>query len=358
MKGDFRYMLRAVTLARKGLGRTAPNPPVGAVVVRGSRIVGEGFHPRAGEPHAEVFALRQAGEAAGGATLYVTLEPCSHHGRTPPCVDAILEAGIARVVVGCVDPNPVVAGRGIRILRSRGVKVEVGVSRRQTAELIRWYASWMEKKRPYVIAKAAMTLDGRIAAPSGDSRWISSEESRALVHELRDRVDGILVGRGTVDMDDPLLTCRIPGGRDPLRIVVDPGYRISAASRCLGSRAVILTALDPEERPEIMQTGSRVIRLSTSPQQRFSWEDILSRLGEMGLHAVLVEGGSAVLSGLIRSRLVDELLVFIAPKLLGGGVPLVSWDAPGTIAESLPLVVSGVRLIGGDVLVSAHLVEE
>ena len=282
MKGDSRYMQRAVTLARKGLGRTAPNPPVGAVVVSGSRIVGEGFHPRAGEPHAEVFALRQAGDAARGATLYVTLEPCSHHGRTPPCVDAVLEAGIARVVVGSVDPNPLVACRGIRALRSQGVKVEVGVSRRQTAELIKWYASWVEKGRPYVIAKAAMTLDGRIAAPSGDSRWISSEESRALVHVLRDRVDGILVGIGTVVEDNPLLTCRKSEGRDPLRIVIDPGYRVPAASHCLGERAVILTARDPGERPEIVRTGSRVIRLTADREQRFPGKTSSLRSGGWG----------------------------------------------------------------------------
>lgn len=355
MKGDTRYMMRAVALARKGLGRTAPNPPVGAVVVRGSRIIGEGFHPRAGEPHAEVFALRQAGEAARGATLYVTLEPCSHYGRTPPCVDAILEAGIARVVVSCVDPNPVVAGRGIRALRRQGVKVEVGVARKQAAELIAWYRFWMEKKRPYLIIKAAMTLDGRIAAPSGDSKWISSEESRAFVHELRDRADGVLVGIGTVEKDDPLLTCRHPGGRDPYRIIIDPAYVIPPAARCLGERAIVFTAAEPQSRPEIIETGSRIVRLHADESGRFSWQDVLQELGSMGLHAVVAEGGSAILSSLIRSRMVDELLVFIAPKLLGGGVPLVAWDPPDTVAGAVPLVVTGARIIGGDVLVSAHL---
>ncbi len=355
MKGDTRYMARAVALARKGLGRTAPNPPVGAVVVRDSHIIGEGFHPRAGEPHAEVFALRQAGAAARGATLYVTLEPCSHFGRTPPCVNAILEAGIARVVVGSVDPNPVVAGRGIRTLREQGVKVEVGAARKQTAELIAWYAFWMGKKRPYLIVKAAMTLDGRIAAPSGDSKWISSEESRAYVHELRDRADGVLVGIGTVEKDDPLLTCRRPGGRDPYRIVIDPGYVIPPAARCLGERAVLFTAGDPQSRPEVIETGSRVVRLPADKSGRFSWQDVLHELGSMGLHAVVAEGGSSILSSLIRSRMVDELLVFIAPKLLGGGVPLVAWDPPDTVAGAVPLVVTGARIIGGDVLVSARL---
>ncbi|MFA5652627.1 MAG: bifunctional diaminohydroxyphosphoribosylaminopyrimidine deaminase/5-amino-6-(5-phosphoribosylamino)uracil reductase RibD [Desulfomonilia bacterium] len=355
MKGDTRYMMRAVTLARKGLGRTAPNPPVGAVVVRDSRIIGEGFHPRAGQPHAEVLALRQAGAAAWGATLYVTLEPCSHYGQTPPCVDAILDAGMARVVVGCVDPNPVVAGRGIRALRRQGVKVEVGAARKQTAELIAWYSLWMKKKRPYLIVKAAMTLDGRIAAPSGDSKWISSEESRTYVHELRDRADGVLVGIGTVEKDDPLLTCRRHEGRDPYRIIIDPAYVIPHTARCLGERAVIFTAGEPESRPEVMKTGSRVIRLPADKSGRFSWEDVLDDLGSMGLHAVVAEGGSSILSSLIRSRMVDELLVFVAPKLLGGGVPLVAWDPPDTVAGAVPLVITGARIIGGDVLVSARL---
>lgn len=355
MKGDTRYMMRAVTLARKGLGRTAPNPPVGAVVVRDSRIIGEGFHPRAGEPHAEVLALRQAGAAARSATLYVTLEPCSHYGRTPPCVDAILEAGIARVVVGSLDPNPVVAGRGIRTLRGQGVKVEVGAARKQTAELIAWYAFWMRHRRPYLIVKAAMTLDGRIAALSGDSKWISSEESRTYVHELRDRADGVLVGIGTVEQDDPLLTCRLRGGRDPYRIVIDPAYVIPPAARCLGERAVIFTAGEPQSRPEVLKTGSRVVRLPADKSGLFSWKDVLHELGSMGLHAVVAEGGSSILSSLIRSRMADELLIFIAPKLLGGGVPLVAWDPPDTVAGAVPLVVSGARIIGGDVLVSARL---
>lgn len=357
MKGDSRYMRRAVTLARKGLGRTAPNPPVGAVVVKDGHVIGEGFHPRAGLPHAEVFALNAASEDARGATLYVTLEPCSHYGKTPPCVKAVLEAGIARVVVGSVDPNPVVQGSGIRILRENGVKVVVGTARKETDKLISWYTKWMEQKKPFVIAKAAMTLDGRIAAPSGNSKWISSEASRLYVHELRNQVDAILVGIGTVTRDDPLLTCRVRGGRDPLRVIIDPRYAIPEKAKCLGDSAVVLTAADPQSRPGVVKSGVRVIRLPIGPDGHFLWEDILKILGEKGLHSVLVEGGSAILSSLIRSRLFDELLIFVAPRLLGGGVPIVSWKPPDTVAESLPLVISEARTIGSDVLITAHLEE-
>ncbi len=357
MKGDLRYMRRAVTLAQKGLGRTAPNPPVGAVVVKDGRTVGEGFHPGAGLPHAEVFALNSAGDDAKGATLYVTLEPCSHYGRTPPCVNAVMEAGIARVVVGSIDPNPIVAGRGIRTLRENGVKVVVGVGKKETDRLISWYTPWMERKRPFVIAKAAMTLDGKIAAPSGDSKWISSEASRLYVHELRNHVDAILVGVGTVLSDDPLLTCRIQGGRNPLRVIIDPRYVVPEGAKCLGNRAVVFTAKDPLSRPEIIESGVKVIRLEKGKDERFLWENILSILGGMGLHSVLVEGGSAILSSLIQSRLFDELRIFVAPKLLGGGIPLVCWEPPETIAESLHLVISEARTIGSDVLITAHLEE-
>jgi diaminohydroxyphosphoribosylaminopyrimidine deaminase / 5-amino-6-(5-phosphoribosylamino)uracil reductase len=357
MKGDSLYMKRAVACAARGMGRTAPNPPVGAVVVKDGVVVGEGFHPRAGQPHAEVFALNAAGEKARGATLYVTLEPCSHYGRTPPCTKAVIEAGIARVVVGSIDPNPLVAGSGVRILRENGIKVKVGVARKETDRLIRWYKPWMEKKRPYVIVKAAMTIDGRIASPTGDSKWISSEESRAYVHALRNHVDAILVGIGTVLADDPRLTCRLPGGRDPLRVIIDPDFRIPPAARCLGERALIFTAEDPETRPEVGKSGAKVIRLGRDGSSHFSWQEILEHLGSLGLHSVLVEGGGSVLSSLFQSRLVNELLIFVAPKMLGSGVPLVNFPAPDTIANAMPLVITEARIIGGDVLITASLEE-
>ncbi len=355
MNSDSTYMKQAISLAKQGLGRTAPNPPVGAVVVKNGRLVGEGFHPKAGMPHAEVYALRQAGYDAAGATIYVTLEPCSHYGKTPPCTEAIIKAGITRVVVGTLDVNPIVAGRGIERLRSSGIEVVVGVEQQACEDLIKWYAFWMKSRRPFVIAKAAMTLDGKIAALGGDSKWISSEKSRELVHELRNHVDGILVGIGTVLKDDPQLTCRTAGGRDPLRIILDKDFKVSGDARILGGNAVVFTARDPESRPEITRTGTDVVQMPLDSAGRFAWKDILAYLGERGLHALLVEGGSSILSGLILSKNVEKILVFVAPKLLGRGISLVDWDARERIADACGLVITGVQTIGGDVLIEASL---
>jgi diaminohydroxyphosphoribosylaminopyrimidine deaminase/5-amino-6-(5-phosphoribosylamino)uracil reductase len=355
MNAECTYMKQAISLAKQGLGRTAPNPPVGAVVVKDGHIVGRGFHPKAGLPHAEVYALRQAGADARGATLYVTLEPCSHHGKTPPCTEAIIDAGIARVVTGTLDPNPIVAGRGIERLRHSGIEVVVGVEQQDCQDLIKWYAFWMRSKRPFVIAKAAMTLDGKIATLSGDSKWISSEQSREAVHELRNHVDGILVGIGTVLNDDPQLTCRTTGGRDPIRLILDRDFKVSRTARVLGENCIVFTARDPESRPEITQTGTTIVQMPLDSAGRFAWKDILAYLGEKGLHALLVEGGSSIHSGLILSKNVEKILVFVAPKLLGRGIGLVDWKAPERIADASGLVITGVKTIGGDVLIEASL---
>jgi diaminohydroxyphosphoribosylaminopyrimidine deaminase/5-amino-6-(5-phosphoribosylamino)uracil reductase len=357
MDQDSVYMQEAITLAKQGLGRTAPNPPVGAVVVKDGCIVGKGFHPGAGMPHAEVYALDSSGDLAGGATLYVTLEPCNHHGRTPPCTEAVIRAGISRVVIGCVDPNLKVSGKGIERLRASGIRVDVGVCEEEAKDLITWYASWLRTSRPFVILKAAVTLDGRIAAAGGDSRWISSEESRMLVHELRDRVDGVLVGIGTVKNDDPLLTCRMEGGRDPLRIILDPEFEIAPEAKCLGEGSLLFTARPHDSRPEVTEQGTKVIRVEPDASGMLPWDRVLAHLGGMGLHAVMVEGGNGVYSSLLRSGLVDKLMIFIAPKILGGGIPLASLGSPESIAQSVKLVITGVRRTGTDILAEAVLEE-
>lgn len=348
-------MNEAIALARQALGRTAPNPSVGAVVVKDGQVVGRGFHPGAGMPHAEVYALRESGERARGADIYVTLEPCNHHGRTPPCTEAIIGAGITRVVAGTLDPNPVVAGKGIERLEAAGIRVDTGVCQEECRDLILWYGTWMEKKRPYVILKAAITLDGRIASATGDSQWISSEESRAYVHELRNRVDGVVVGSGTIGSDDPLLTCRMEGGRDPMRIILDPGLQTRLTAKCLGEGTVIFTLRQDDARSDLLDTGTRVIRMDPDASGMIPWSAALGCLGTMGLHAVMVEGGSGVYSSLLKSGFVDKVLIFVAPRILGGGIPLVDWGRPERIADALRLVITRTGMMGGDILVEGVL---
>lgn len=348
-------MSEAVALARRAVGRTAPNPSVGAVVVEDGRIVGRGFHPKAGLPHAEVYALEEAGDRARGATLYVTLEPCNHQGRTPPCTEAVIRAGITRVVAGTLDPNPLVTGKGVERLKAADVHVDVGVLGDECRDLIAWYAHWMEKRKPFVIMKAAITLDGKIAAATGDSQWISSAESRAYVHDLRNRVDGILVGAGTVGADDPLLTCRMEDGRDPVRIILDPGLETAPSSRCLGNGSLIFTLRPEDTWHEFTATGAQLVRMDPDPPGMIPWDGIFSRIGAMGFHAVMVEGGSGVYSSLLKSRIVDRVLIFIAPKILGGGIPMVDWGRPERIADALRLSITRTDVLGGDILVEGIL---
>jgi len=341
-------------LARQGLGRTAPNPPVGAVIVKDGRVVGSGFHPAAGQPHAEIFALKACKEDPRGATLYVTLEPCCHFGKTPPCTRAIIEAGMKRVVIATLDPNPVVAGKGRQELMDSGIEVCPGVGEDEAKKLIRWYTHWMHHKRPFVMVKAATTLDGRIAAAGGDSKWISSEASRLRVHTWRNEFDAVLVGIGTVLKDDPLLTCRIEGGRDPLRIIIDPELQIPAQALCLGERCLVLTAVKPEKRPDLAASGTKIVHLDAMAQGMLDWEAVLAHLGSLGLHSLMVEGGGGIYSSLLKTDLVDQVRIFLAPKLLGGGIPIIDWGKPQRIDQALGLVVQEVGMIGGDVLITAH----
>ena len=347
-------MKRAIELARHGLGRTAPNPPVGAVIVKDGRIIGEGFHPQAGLPHAEIHALQAATENPRGATLYVTLEPCCHTGRTPPCTEALIQAGLARVVIGAGDPHPMVSGNGAARLRQAGIAVEEGVCGQEVEELIRWYAHWTRHKRAYALVKAAITMDGRIAAFGGDSRWISSEVSRALVHARRNEVDAVLVGAGTVLRDDPQLTCRIPGGRDPIRVILDRDLLLSSKAKCLGPKCIVLTAQDPDSRPELSMGGTRIIPMKRNESGRISWREILELLGGLGFHAVMIEGGKGIYSSIIQAGLFDRFDLFMAPKLLGGGIPLLDLGALQNMDQALPLRINSARLMGGDLFIEAY----
>ncbi len=320
---DARWMRRAATLARRALGRTSPNPAVGAVVVRRGRVVGEGWTRPAGGPHAEVVALRRAGARARGATLYVTLEPCAHQGRTPPCTDAAIAAGVARVVVAVGDPNPLVRGRGIRVLRRAGIDVTTGVLAGEAGAVSAWFRHFIVARRPFVFLKLAASLDGRIATGAGQSRWITGPEARRWVHELRNRVDAVMVGSGTVLADDPALTCRVRGGRDPLRVVVDGRLRTSPRARMLRQRSpaatvVATTAASPVRRRQTLVRAGAEVLVVPGRGRHVDLEKLLHELGARGVVSVLVEGGGDLAAALLRARLVDRLAVLHAPIVLGG----------------------------------------
>ncbi len=320
-----RAMRRAVDLARGVRGRTSPSPPVGAVVVQGDRVVGEGATAPPGGPHAEALALAAAGEQARGATLVVTLEPCNHTGRTPPCTQAIQRAGIARVVVGARDPNPHVAGGGLEALANSGIATEVGLLEREADALIAPFSTLVTRGRPFVTAKWAMTLDGKIAGPRGGEA-ITGPEARAEAHRLRDRVDAVIVGSATARIDDPRLTVRpAPGdGRQPLRVILDSAASLPSDARMLGEAGSTLVMTSREsaaDRARLERAGAEVVRVAGGPEGRVELADALETLGARGLAHVLVEGGSRLLGALVAADLVDEVIVFIAPRLMGPGVP-------------------------------------
>lgn len=360
-----RWMNRAVNLARKGEGRTAPNPPVGAVIVQGGKLVGEGFHPRAGEPHAEVFALRQAGEAAGGATIYVTLEPCSHFGKTPPCADALISAGIKTVYVGATDPNPKVAGRGIERLRAAGISVHVGICDKECRQLIAAFKKHIETGLPYTVYKSAMTLDGNTATASGDSRWVSGGESRQRVHQLRNRVDAIMVGVDTVCHDDPLLNTRLDGeiAQDPLRIIVDSHLRMPLSSRILHQQSdaatIVATVCSDKDKVSALEdVGAEVLVLSED-QGRVSLPELWRELGDRNVQKLLLEGGATLAGAALNARLIDQLMLFIAPKLLGGVTQhgILNGASCNLMAEAIKLENHHFEQVGDDLLITGDIVQ-
>jgi len=330
---DFLHMRRALELARAGQGRVEPNPMVGCVVARGAEIVGEGFHRQFGGPHAEIEALHAAADRAAGATMVVTLEPCCHQGKTPPCTQAIIAAGIRRVVVAGRDPFAEVAGRGIDELAAAGLQVDVGLCEDEARRLNAPYFKLVETGRPWVIAKWAMTLDGKIATRTGQSKWISGEASRQVVHALRGRVDAIVIGARTALLDDPLLNARPPGPRVPVRIVLDTRAGLSSESQLVKTarQTPVLVAAGAEapvaDRRRLTEAGCEVL-VCDGDTQSARLESLLAELGRRRMTNVLVEGGAAVLGSFLDAGQIDEVHVFIAPKLIGGS------EAPGPIAGS------------------------
>ncbi len=354
---DIRWMTLALALARRAEGKTRPNPAVGAVVVRGGRLVGQGYHRKAGGPHAEVFALRAAGPRARGATLYVTLEPCSTWGRTPPCTEAILSAGIARVVVATGDPNPRHRGRGLALLRKAGLTVTAGVMEAEARALIRPFVSWVCRGRPWVTLKLATTLDGRIADAAGRSRWITGDAARRKVQALRRASDAVMVGVGTAIADDPSLLPRPALGRTPWRVVVDSTGRLKGSAKVLADDAcrqtiIATTGRCPESRQKsYARRGAHVLEIPARGR-RVDLPALMNALGERGIMRVLCEGGGELAAAMLHAGLVDELVIFMAPKVLGGtAVPAVA-GAGWTLADAPQFQVESVERLGADVMIA------
>jgi diaminohydroxyphosphoribosylaminopyrimidine deaminase/5-amino-6-(5-phosphoribosylamino)uracil reductase len=354
----------ALELAARGKGYTSPNPMVGAVVVKDGQIVGKGWHEKVGGPHAEVNAIDDAGEQAAGSTIYVTLEPCNHQGRTPPCTGKILSAGIKHVVMAMKDPNPDVSGGGADFLIRNGVTVESGVCEADALRLNEYFIKFINKKRPFVTLKCAATLDGRIATRTGDSKWVTGASARKYVHELRHAMDAIMVGVNTVKADNPSLNTRLEDkqGVDPIRIVLDSKLSIPENSKLLqipsGSDTLIITGNSEasSKRFAIEKAGVKVINAQLR-DGRIDLDALMNQLGKMGITSLLIEGGAQVAASALQAGIVDKINFFYAPKILGGddGVPMCSGAGPELMADSIPVRDMIVRQFDNDIMIEGYL---
>lgn len=329
---DRNFMEHALKLAARARGRTSPNPMVGAVIVQDGKIVGEGYHQRAGDCHAEIHALNQARESAEAGTMYVTLEPCCHWGRTPPCTDALLRAKLSTIFVAMRDPNPRVAGEGIRQLENAGICVQVGICEEESQELNEVFIKYITTERPFAILKSAISLDGKIATASGESQWITSEASQRKGHEIRAQVDAILVGIGTVLQDNPSLTTRLPGreNEDPIRVIVDSHARTPLGAKVFNpvsnaGTLIVVTQDAPLKRIQALRTAGADVLIVKQKEGRVCLETLMEELGRREITSLLIEGGAAINAAALEAGIVDKLMFFVAPKLIGGR------DAPGPI---------------------------
>ncbi len=357
---DENFMREALRIARNAEGRTSPNPLVGAVVVREGKIIAEGWHRRAGTPHAEVHALNMAGELSKGATLYVTLEPCSHFGRTPPCARAIVDAGITRVVAAMTDPNPQVAGRGFDILRAAGIQVEVGLLEAEARRLNEVFLKWVTRKLPFVTLKFACSLDGKIATVGGESQWISGIESRTFTHHLRDINDAILVGVGTVLADNPSLTTRLVEGKNPVRVIVDSNARTPLDATVVTDKSartiIAVTSNAPAEKlSELAACGVETI--CAGGGKRVDLEILMRELASRELTSVLVEGGGTIHFAMLNAGLVDKVFAFVAPKIIGGANALTAVAGAGfeRLSDAARLKDLTTTRLGDDILISGYV---
>ena len=357
-------MKLALRLAAKGAGWVSPNPMVGAVVVKNGQIVGQGYHRRVGAPHAEVEALRQAGDASRGADLYVTLEPCNHQGRTPPCTQALLSAGVRRVIIATMDPNPRVTGGGAAYLQSQGVSVETGLLEEEARRLNEAWFHWMRTGLPWVIAKAACSLDGKIATTGGESQWLTGEAARSYGHRLRHRVDAILVGINTALSDDPQLTTRLPRGRgqDPIRVVLDSRLRLPLTAKLLHLDSpaptwVACTSKAPKETIRAIKELGAEVLVFPPEAGRVPLKPLLKLLGQQQVQSLLVEGGAEVLGGFFDQGLVNQFYFFFAPKILGGRAApgVLGGEGVARLVEAHQAKALVIRRIGPDLLISGYL---
>ena len=359
------YMRYALNLAKQGRGKVSPNPLVGAVLVKEGRIIGEGYHEVYGANHAEVNAIKSASQKSEGATLYVTLEPCNHYGKTPPCTETIIQNKIMRVVVGMRDPNPLVAGSGIKKLEDAGIEVIVGILEEECRRLNEIFIKYITKQQPFVLLKAAMTLDGKIATVAGQSKWITGEASREMVHQLRNAYSGILVGIGTVIKDDPLLTCRLISGRNPIIIVVDSTLRIPMSSKIIGgtSKVIIAAVKEIEEMAvdkvkKLEELGIKVLFVEAY-KHRVNLKELMIQLGKLGIDSILIEGGAEVNASALEAGIVDKVQFYIAPKLVGGQAKTpVAGRGIANLEESIKVENLQMQRIGEDILLEGYIIQK
>lgn len=356
-----KYMRMAIELAKKGVGKVNPNPMVGAVIVKDEKVIGEGYHEEYGKAHAEVNAFSSLREESKGATLYVTLEPCSHYGKTPPCVDKIIENKIAKVVVGALDPNPLVAGRGIKKLKDAGIDVVTSVLEEECKKVNEVFMKYIVEKRPFVVLKTAMTLDGKISTPSGESKWITNEESRKEVHKLRNKLSAIMVGVNTVIKDNPELTCRLEGGRNPIRIIVDSKLRIPMESKVvidkLARTIVATTELANKDRVlDLKKLGVEVIIIKAK-NERVDLQSLMVELGKLNIDSILLEGGSTLSFSALEDKIVDKIQAYIAPKIIGGEKSKTPVGGKGIEKLSNAIMLENMKVIsvGTDFLIEGYL---
>ena len=355
------YMRLAIEIAKKGAGKVNPNPMVGAVIVKDERVIGQGYHKYYGGNHAEVNAFENLSDNPEGATIYVTLEPCSHYGKTPPCVDKIIANKISKVVVGTLDPNPLVEGRGIKALKEAGIEVITGVLEEECKKLNEVFMKYILCKRPFVVLKTAMTLDGKIATESGESKWITSDKSRQEVHKLRNKLSAIMVGVNTVIKDNPELTCRLEGGKNPVRIIVDSKLRIPLGSNVvvdnLAQTIVATTEVADKDKILVLEKLGVKVLIINSKNERVDLKSLMIELGKRDIDGILLEGGATLSFSALEENIVDKIQVYIAPKIIGGEKSKTTIGGKGIekLSDAIMLNNMTVKSVGTDLLIEAYL---